>query len=91
MKSNGGIQLRRVVKFCIALKESPTETLRMVKSMGKYDKCSPGFAYKWHLRFRRGRESTENDFRSGQSPVLTCSIKDLSKHMNNMDRRQSYS
>ena len=80
-----------MVTFCIALNKSPTETLRMVKSTGKYDECSPGFVYKWHLRFRRGSESTENDFRSGQPPVVTCSIKDLAKDMINMDRGQGYS
>ena len=87
IKSNGGIELLSVVKFCVALNKSPTETLRMIKSTGKYDKCSPGFVYKWHSHFRSGRESTEDNFRSGQLAVVTCSIKDLVKDMVNMDRR----
>ena len=36
IKSNGGIELRSVVKFCVALNKSLTETLRLIKSMGKY-------------------------------------------------------
>ena len=87
IKSNGGSVLWSVVKFCVALNKSPTETLRMIKSMRKYDKCSPAFVYKWHSGFRNGRKSIEDDFRSGQPTVITCSIKDLVKDMANMDRR----
>ena len=87
IKSNGGIELRSVVKFCVALNKSPTETLRMIKSTGKHDKCSPGFVYKWQSRFRSGRKSIEDNFRSGQLAVVTCSIKDLVKDMVNIDRR----
>ena len=74
-----------MVKFYITLNKSPTETLRMTKSTGKYDKCSPAFVYKWHSRFRSGRESNEDDFMSGQPAIVTCSIKDLVKDMVNMD------
>ena len=35
------VELRCVVKFCVALNKSKTETLRMIKSIEKYDKCSP--------------------------------------------------
>ena len=76
-----------MVKFCVALNKSPTETLRMIKSTEKYNKCSPAFVYKWHSRFRSGRESIEDYFRSGQSTVVTCSIKDMVKDMVNIDRR----
>ena len=87
IRSNGDIELRSVLKFCVALNKSPTKTLWMIKSTGKYDKCSPGFGYKWHLRFRHGRGSIEDNFRSGQPEVVTGSIKDLGKGMVNMDRR----
>ena len=76
-----------MVNFCVALNKSPTETLRMIKATRKYDKSSLDFVYKWHSRFRCGRESTEDDFRSGQPAVVTCSIKDLVRDMVNMDRR----
>ena len=75
IKSNGGSVLWSVVKFCVAPNKSPTETLRMIKSMWLYNKCSPAFVYKWHLGFRNGRKSIEDDFRSGQPTIITCSIK----------------
>ena len=87
IKSNDGIDLWSVVKLCVALNKSLTETLRMIKSTGKYDKYSPGFVYKWHSHFRSGRESIEDDFRSSQPAVISCSIKDLVKDMVNMGRR----
>ena len=36
MASNGGVELRSVVKFFIALNKSPTKTPRMIESKGKY-------------------------------------------------------
>lgn len=87
MTSNCGVELRSVVKFCVALHKSPTETLKMIKSTGKYDKCSPAFVYKWHSRFRSGRESIDDDVRSGRPAVVTCSIENSVKDMVRSDRR----
>ena len=88
IKSNGSIELRSVVKFCVALNKSLTETLTIIKSTGKYNKCSPAFVYKWHSRFRSGRESVDDDFRSSHLAVVTCSITDWVKDMGNMDRKE---
>ena len=87
MASNSNVELRSVVKFCVALQKSPTETLRMIKSTGKYEKCSPSFVYKWHSRFKSGRESVEDDIRSGRPAVVSCSIKNSVKEMVTNDRR----
>ena len=75
------------MNICVALDKSPTETLKMIKSTGKYDKCSPAFVYKWHSRFRNGRESIQDDPRSGRPSVVVASIKDKVKDMVNADRR----
>jgi len=40
MTSIGDIELRSIVKFCVALEKSPTETMKMINSTGKYKKCS---------------------------------------------------
>ena len=87
MTSTGDVELRSVVKFCVALEKSPTETLNMIKSTGKYKKCSPATVYKWHARFRSGRDSIEDDSRSGRPAVLVCSVRDRVKDMVNCDRR----
>lgn len=87
MTSTGDVELRSVVKFCVALNKSPTETLKMIQSAGKYDKCSPAFVYRWHARFRSGRESVQDDPRSGRPSIVAPSIRDRVKDMVNMDRR----
>ena len=87
IKSNGGIELQSAVKFYVALNKSLSETLRIIKSTGKYDKCSPAFVYKWHSHFRSGRESIQDDFWNSQPAVIICSIKDLVQDMVNMDRK----
>ena len=87
MTSTGDVELRSVVKFCVALEKSPTETLNMIKSTGKYKKCSPATVYKWHVRFRSGRDSIEDDPRSGRPAVIVCSVRDRVKDMVNCDRR----
>ncbi len=87
MTSTGDVELRGVVKFCVALNKSPMDTFKMIKSTGKYEKCSQTFVYKWHSRFKRGRESIQDDPRSGRPSVVLCSIKDRVKSLVNMDRK----
>jgi len=67
------------VKFCVALEKSPTETIKMISSTGKYKKCSPATVYRWHARLKEGRNSIEDDPRCGRQSVVACSIKDSVK------------
>jgi len=39
MTSIGDVELRSIVKFCVALEKSPTETMKMINSTGKYKKA----------------------------------------------------
>jgi hypothetical protein len=55
MTSIGDVELRSIVKFCAALEKSSTETMKMINSTGKYKKCSPATVYRWHARFKEGR------------------------------------
>lgn len=76
MASTSDIELRSGVKFCVTLNKSLTERLKMIKSTGKYDKCSPALVCKWHSRFRCRRESISDDLRSARPAVVVCSIRD---------------
>lgn len=51
MTSIGDVELRSIVKFCVALEKSSTETMKMIN----YKKCSPATVYRWHARFKEGR------------------------------------
>ena len=71
MMCTGDVELQSVAKFCVTLKKSPTETIKMIESTGKYKQCSPATVYKWHAPFRSGRNSVENDPRSGCGGVFS--------------------
>jgi len=79
MTSIGDVELRSNVKFCVALEKSPTETMKMINSTGKYKKRSPATVYRWYARFKEGRNSIEDDPRCGRQSVVACSIKDSVK------------
>ena len=64
------------MKFCVGLEKSPTETMKMIDSTGKYQKCSPVTVYRWHARFKEGRNSIGDDPRCCRQSVVACIIKD---------------
>jgi len=79
MTSIGDVELRSIVKFSVALEKSPTETMKMINSTGKYKKCSPATVYRWHARLKKGRNSIDDDPTCGRQSVVACSIKDSVK------------
>ena len=79
MTSIGDVELRSIVKFFVALEKSPTKTMKIINSTGKYKKCSPATVYRWHARFKEGRNLVEDDPRCGRQSVVACSIKDSVK------------
>lgn len=91
MASTGDVELRSVIKFCVALNKSPTETLKMIKSTKKYDKCSRALVFKWHERFRSGRESIEDDHRCGRPAVVKRSAVGKVRDLVMADRRVTVS
>ena len=82
MTSTGNVELQSVVKFCVALKKSPTKTIKMIESTGKHKQCSPASVYKWQACFRSGQDSAEDDL-----AVVMCSVKESVKDMINCERR----
>jgi len=80
MTSIGDVELRSIVKFCVALEKSPTETMKMINSTGKYKKCSPATVYRWHAPFKEEKNSIEDDSKYGRQFVVACSIKDSVKN-----------
>jgi hypothetical protein len=66
------------VKFCVKLKKSPSETLEMLKSVYGESAMSKSNVFKWHKRFREGREDVNDDERSG-APVTKRTDGNVSK------------
>ena len=80
---------RTMIKMCVALNKTPVQTLEMLQTAtGKPSVCR-ALVYKWHKRFREGRNTVKADSRTGRPSVidvdLMTSIEDLVK----TDRRVS--
>jgi hypothetical protein len=56
------------VKFCVKLQKSQSETLEMLKTVYRESTMSKSNAFKWHKRFREGRENVKDDERQ-RAPV----------------------
>jgi hypothetical protein len=49
------------VKFCVKLQKSLSETLEMLKTVYGESAMSKSNSFKWHKRFREGREDVNDD------------------------------
>ena len=87
MASTGNVETRAVIKFCVGLGKTPTETLNMIRDSNVKPKCSRASVFKWHGRFREGRTSVKDDERSGRPSSLRPSRVSQIKDMLDKDRR----
>jgi len=60
------MEQRLVIKFCFKAEKSATETLQMVNAAYGNQALSRSNVFRWHGRFRDGREDIEDDPRSGR-------------------------
>lgn len=85
MTSTGDVETRAAIKFCVGLGKTPTQTHTMIKE-GLKRKCSRSLVFKWHERFRNGRESIEDDVRCGRVPVVKQSVTEKVRERIREDR-----
>lgn len=62
MTSTDNLKLQSVIKFCLELNKSLTETLRIIKESGAFPSCGKMFVFIWHERFCSGILSTEGEW-----------------------------
>jgi len=60
---DGGNEQRAAVKFCFKAGLSATETLVLVQKAYGNEALNRSNVFRWHSRFRNGRELVENDER----------------------------
>lgn len=73
---------RVCIKFCVKLDKSATETIQLLQQAYGDSSLKKSQVFNWHRRFREGRESVEDDSRSGRPAEIRTStnlerIKDL--------------
>ena len=60
------LEQRANIKFCVKLGKSGAETFEMIRRAYGNEAMCPATCFEWHMRFKRGRTSLEDDERSGQ-------------------------
>ena len=76
---NHNFERRTVIKFCINLDKSPTEKRQMMDTAVIDVHVSISMVFKWHKRFRDGRESIDDDERPGRpTEIGDAMIDDIS-------------
>ena len=58
------------IKFFVALRKSPTETVKMLEDTDDISKMSRAFVYKLRRRFSCGRDSIFDDERPGRRTII---------------------
>lgn len=74
-------------KFLVKLKKSPTECLKILTEVYGKDTMSRTRVFKWHKRFKDGREEMEDDEHPGR-PSTSKTDENIDKIVRN-DRRLS--
>ncbi|CAC5419671.1 unnamed protein product [Mytilus coruscus] len=86
------VEQRAVIKFCVDIGKTPTETHKFLKQSEKHSKVSRSLVFKWHKRFGDGRDNLEDDEREGRpSFSKSDAIKDEVLNVINSDRRLTVS
>ncbi|CAN7938004.1 unnamed protein product [Ixodes hexagonus] len=60
------LEQRYTIKFCVKLGKNGAETLEMLRKAYGDDAMKQSQTFMWHKRFREGRESVNDDDRSGR-------------------------
>ena len=71
------LEERYAIKLCFKLGKKATETYRMLQTAFGASCMNGASVFKWHKRFKEGRESVRDDERYGRSkevntPELIC-------------------
>ena len=65
MSSRVSVETRATIKFCVKLGMMPTQTYDKMTTANMKYKVSRMLIFKWHKRFRDGRESLKDDSHNG--------------------------
>jgi len=77
-----------VIKFCVDIGKTPTDTHKFLKQSEKHSKVSRSLIFKWHKRFADGRDSLADDEREGRPSFRESdAVKNEVRDVINGDRR----
>jgi transposase len=68
------VEQRAVIKFCVDIEKTPTETHKFIKRSVTHSNVSRSLVFKWHRRFSDGRGSLIDDKREGRPSFKTSDV-----------------
>ena len=86
MTSKTDHEVRANVTFCLNLGFIPTQTLQKLREP-KHTSCCRSLVFKWHDRYRNGRESFEDDVRTRRPKKISTLIQEICTALLDDDRR----
>ena len=84
-------ETRAMIKFCVDLGKTPTETMKMMKDANRSSNVSRSLVFKWHKRFSEGRESLKDDTGRGRKRIVNAGAVTAVKSLIEEDRRLTVS
>jgi len=87
---NMKLEQRANIKVCMKLSKSGAETFEMVRHVYGNEVMSRARCFEWHVHFKRGRTSLEDDERSGR-PSTSSTLKNVEtiRQLVHEDRRRT--
>lgn len=82
-------EIRATIKFCVNLGYTAIETYNLLLKAGNAPALKKATVYKWHLRFKNGRKSIEDDERSGRPSRICDDLVTSVKNVVTEDRRRT--
>lgn len=87
MASFGKEETRTCIKFCVNLGYTPTQTIEKLQTAKIGNKACRSLVFKWHKRFREGRESNKDNDREGRKSVISTALVTSIRETLDNDRR----
>jgi len=87
MASTDRTEVRSIIKFCQELGHTPTQTYKMLGSTLHRPNVSRALVFKWHRRFRDGRESLHDDEGRGRKREMSTTLATSVSRALTEDRR----
>lgn len=88
MTSSSATEQRAVIKFCVNLGHTPTQTMKLMED-AQTEKVSRSLVFKWHKRFRDGRMSIDDDERCGRKATSADKLSESVRQLLDSDRRST--
>lgn len=75
MATSERMEVRAVIKFCVEMGHTPTQTYNMIRTTSLHCRASRALVFRWHKSFLEGKDDLKDeDGRGRQRDVSTSSL-----------------